>query len=98
MQGNQKITQGVGKIKFKGQTEIPSKKKAKQEKELNKNVREAKRIKNFKKEGDVKNTVSIKKYPMALAFGDPGEELRLVTTEVKLHLVEVLSKHQAGKG
>lgn len=58
---------------------------------MNKNVREAKRIKNFKKEGDVNNTIKIKKYPMALASGDPREELRWVT-EVKLHLAEELSK------
>lgn len=59
-------------------------------KALNKNVvREVKGIKDFKKEGDV-NRIRIKKYPMALAYDDPRDELRMVTAEVELHLVEEL--------
>lgn len=53
-------------------------------------VGEEKGIQYFKKEGDVNNKRRIKKYPMALAFGDPGEKLRVVMAEVKLHLVEEL--------
>lgn len=49
-------------------------------------VGEEKGIKNFKKGGDVNNRRRIKKYPMALAFGDPEEKLRVVMAEVKLHL------------
>ena len=59
------------------------------EKERNKNVREVKGIKDFKKEGDI-NRIRIQKYPTALAFDDPRKELRMVTGEVKLHLVEEL--------
>lgn len=36
-------------------------------------VREAKGIKNFSKEGDISNRIRTEKHPLALAFSDPSE-------------------------